>query len=141
MRRVWLALAGLVPVVAGAQQPEVRVDAFWTDRPAWHVGAGLTWPAGTYARISAIGGYGVGSDARRTYRGELIGRLAFDPFRRRRTGLSLGGGVGVSREAYLIAVAELEGPEWRGVVPAIQFGASRGYRAGLVLRRAVPGRR
>jgi hypothetical protein len=56
-------------------------------------------------------------------------------------GLSIGGGLGVAHQAYMIALAELEGPAWKGVSPAVQAGVGRGYRAGIVLRGAVRGRR
>ena len=138
-RAARIAALLLVPAALVAQQPEIRVDAFWTTRPTWHVGAGLTWRAGNYMRISAIGGRALtGGDA---YRGELIARATLDPFRRRGVALSLGGGLGMAREAYMIAVAELEGRAWKGISPAVQAGVGRGYRAGVVLRRAIRGRR
>jgi hypothetical protein len=138
-RRAGLAALLLVPAALAAQQPEVRVDAFWTTHPTWHVGAGLTWRAGNYIRISAIGGRALAEGD--SYRGELIGRATLDPFRRRRVALSIGGGLGIAHEAYMIALVELEGPAWKGISPAVQAGVGRGYRAGVVLRRAIRGRR
>ena len=43
--------------------------------------------------------------------------------------------------AHLAALLDLEGPAWGRVIPAIQAGVSGGMRAGIVLRRAIPGRR
>lgn len=137
-----IAIAALWPVAAAAQQGELRLDSFHANGfSAWHVGAGLTWPAATYVRVSTVAGYGVGDGMGRSYRGELMGRFTLDPFRRRRVGFSLGGGLGVSREAYLLAVGELEGPVWRGITPALQAGVGGGFRVALIARRAVPGRR
>lgn len=141
MRLAAMAALAFLPGLLQAQQAEARMDAVWTDRVSWQLGGGLTWAAGNYARISAVAGYAIGDGAGSAYRGELIGRLAFDPFRRRRAGFSIGGGLGLSDEPYLVAVAELEGPVWGRVTPAIQFGASRGYRAGLILRAARENRR
>jgi hypothetical protein len=134
-----IAFLLLVPAALVAQQPEVRVDAFWTTQPTWHIGAGLTWRLGNYIRATAIGGRALTEGD--SYRGELIGRATLDPFRRRRVALSIGGGLGIAHEAYLIAIAELEGPAWKGISPAFQAGVGRGYRAGVVLRRAIRGRR
>jgi hypothetical protein len=141
MHRAVVALLALAPAALAAQQAELRVDAIWTTRPVWHVGAGVTAAAGNYVRVSSLVGYALEGAAGRRVRGEVIGRLTLDPFRRRSVGFSIGGGLGVARDAYLIAVAELEGGAWRGVTPALQVGVGKGYRAGLVVRRAVTGRR
>ena len=139
---LWGLWALLLPAVLGAQQVEARVDAIWTGRPAWFGGLGLTWSAGNYARLSAIGAHTLGFDNRgRTLRGDLIARVTLDPFRRRRVGLSFGGGITVMDRTWLVALLDLEGPKWKRVIPALQLGVGGGYRAGLVLRAARGDRR
>lgn len=139
-----LALLAL-PAGAAAQtlQPELRADAIVTDAVVWHVGAGLTWPLGNYTRVSGIGSYGIDDDPSTDgeWRGDLLARVTLDPFRRRSIGFSVGGGLTVRSRPYLLAVAEIEGPIRRGLSVAVQAGVGGGYRAGLVVRRAVPGRR
>jgi hypothetical protein len=100
--------------------------------------------AGNYARISAIAGYS--TTQRRDliadrWRGDLIARFLLDPFRQQRWALSIGGGLTFRRHTYLAAVFDLEGPETRGFLPALQVGLSGGVRGALVLRRAIPQRR
>lgn len=142
MRLAALAALLLVPGMLEGQQAEVRVDAIWTDTPAWFGGFGFTWSAGNYARVSAIGAsaWGLGQ-TERTLRGDLLARVTLDPFRRRRVGFSVGGGVSVMHRPWLVAVIDLEGPRWRAVTPALQLGVGGGYRAGLVLRTARENRR
>lgn len=146
MRRVVLALAVALPAAAGAQrvQPEARVDVIGPSPYAVHAGAGLVVPMGLYARVSADGAYGVrrvNGVSRDEWRGDLIARVTLDPFRQQRWGLSFGGGVSVRRHAYVAAVVDLEGPPLRGFLPAVQAGVGGGVRAGVVLRRAMQGRR
>lgn len=133
----------MLPAVAAGQQPELRLDAIGPAPYAVHAGAGLTAALGYYARVTALGAYGVRptSPARREWRADLIARVTLDPFRQQRVGLSFGGGLTVRDHAYLLAVAELEGPARAGWLAALQLGAGGGLRAGLVLRRAVTGRR
>ena len=141
-RLVALLSALAWPAVSVAQrvQPELRVDAIGPAPHAVHAGAGLTVALGHYARISAVGGIGVrhGDIAGR---GDLIARVLLDPFRQRRFGFSLGGGLSVRERPWLLAVVELEGPERFGWMPAVQGGLGGGPRVGLVFRRARPGRR
>ena len=133
------------PALLGAQlpQPEVRADLIHSTASVWHLGAGLTSALGNYARVGVVGSYGVAGDsvARGEWRGDLIARVTLDPFSRHRFGFSLGGGLSWHHRAWLLAMAELEGPSWRGMTVAAQAGVGGGYRAGLVLRRAIAGRR
>ena len=134
---------------AGAQffQPELRLDAIGPTPVSIEPGIGATATLGHYVRLGAVAGYDVASvdlarGPGRRWRGELIGRFTLDPFRQQRWALSLGGGITYRRaQAYLAAVADLEGPEVRGLLPALQVGVSGGVRAGVILRRAIRGRR
>lgn len=135
-----------LPAALGAQrlQPEVRVDAIGPRPYALHAGAGVVVPLGTYVRVSAGAGWGIrlaGGAARREWRGDLLARVTLDPFRRQRWALSVGGGITVRHRAWLAAVVDLEGPALGAVVPAVQIGLGGGLRAGVVLRRAMEGRR
>ena len=67
--------------------------------------------------------------------------MTLDPFRQDAWGLSFGGGLSVRERAYLAVIAEVEGREVAGWLPALQLGVAGGFRAGVVVRRAVPGRR
>lgn len=143
MRRAAICLLALLPAVAYGQraQGETGVNAHWTgDHPAWYALAGVSWPAGTYARLSALGAMSFG-DRGRDARVDLVARVILDPHRRSRVGLSFGGGVSAGRQSILLAVAELEGPVWRGITPALQVGVGGGWRAGIRVRGARPGRR
>jgi hypothetical protein len=107
-------------------------------------GVGGVVALGYYARFSADVGYAMRSDAKLIgdrWRADLLGRFTLDPFRQQRWGLSIGGGLSFRRQTYLAAVVDLEGPEWAGLLPALQVGVSGGWRAGLVLRRAIKGKR
>lgn len=144
--RAVLLLLVLVPAAAGAQrpQPEARVDVIGPGPYALHAGAGLVLPLGTYVRISAGGAYGVrpvSAAGRSEWRGDLLARATLDPFRQQRWALSIGGGITVRRRAYLVGMVDLEGPAMRDVLPAFQVGVGGGLRAGVVLRRAMQGRR
>jgi hypothetical protein len=107
-------------------------------------GLGAVIPIGYYVRAGAAVGY-LPLDTRLSshrWHADLITRLTLDPFREQRWGLSVGGGLSYHRRRMSLAViADLEGPEMRGWLPAFQVGLSGGFRAGLILRRAVPGRR
>lgn len=144
MRR-WLAALLAAPALLGAQlpQPEVRMDLIHSTLSAWHVGAGLTHALGNYARVGVVGSFGVAGDtaARGEWRGDVVARVSLDPFRRHRFGFSLGGGLSWHHRAWLLAIAEVEGPSWRGITMAAQAGVGGGYRAGLILRRSIAGRR
>jgi len=145
-----LALAAL-PVLAVrgtaqrvALQPEVRADVLGPAPYVYQVGAGVTKALGYYARLTVAAAFAPGADSRYVgdrWRGDIIARVLMDPFKQQRWALSIGGGLSVRRQTYLAAVADLEGPDFGGVMPAIQVGVSGGLRAGVVLRRAIRGRR
>jgi len=128
-----------------ALQPELRADVLGPPPFSFEPGVGLNAALGHYVRVGASAGYdvrGLPARAGRRWRGDLIGRVTLDPFRQQRWALSIGGGLSYrGSTTYLAAVAEVEGPEMRGLLPAIQIGVSGGVRAGFILRRAVRGRR
>lgn len=144
MRCPW-ALLLAAPAAVGAQriQPEVRADVLHASRAVWHFGGGITWPLGNYVRVSSVMSYGISARAGATgeWRGDAFARVTLDPFRRNRFGFSFGGGLTVRHRPWVLAVAEVEGPAWRGLTAAAQAGLGGGYRAGLILRRAAPRRR
>jgi hypothetical protein len=140
--------AVLIALVAGAmlqaQQPQVRADVLGPAPVALSAGVGLLGAFGYYVRGSADISYGVrdpGGSSREEWRGDLLARFLFDPFRQQRVGLSIGGGLSIRRRTYLALIADVEGPAFRGVAPAVQAGISGGWRAGIVLRRAPAKRR
>ncbi len=128
-----------------ALQPELRVDVIGPPPLSIEPGVGLNAAFGQYVRVSAGAGYearGLPERAGRRWRGDLMGRVTLDPFRQQRWALGIGGGLSYRGSAtYLAAIVDLEGPETRGLLPALQVGVSGGIRAGFVLRRAVRGRR
>lgn len=133
---------------AGGQflQPELRVDAIGPPPLSVEPGLGANVALGTYVRLGLGAGYDViGREQRagRRWRGDAIARVTLDPFRQQRWALAIGAGISYRGGATtaLAAVAELDGPEVRGLSPALQLGVSGGVRAGLLLRRAVRGRR
>ena len=147
MRRGLIVLAACVVSRLESQtlQPEIRVDVFGPRPYSLEPGVGVVMAIGNYVRASAGGGYAVPLESAlggERWRGEILGRFTFDPFRQRRWALSLGGGLTYRRSAVVLtAIADLEGPAIRAVVPAVQAGVSGGGRIGFVLRRAVAGRR
>lgn len=148
------ALGALVAtLLAGAQagaqdaprlQPEARLDVM--TGPAWavHAGLGVTAPLGTYVRFGVVGGIGPGAGGM-TGRGDLIARFTLDPFRERRWAPYGAGGVsarfGDGSRNYLLLLAGVEGPARRGIAPAFELGVGGGFRAGVILRRALARRR
>lgn len=137
-----LAAAGALN--AQTLQPELRLDVMGPRPYTVEPGIGLTAALGYYVRLGAVAGYAlpVESSTRNRWRGDMIGRVTLDPFRQQRWALSLGGGLSFRRSTtYLAAILDLEGPELRGLLPAFQIGVSGGVRAGVILRRAVRGRR
>ena len=104
----------------------------------------MTVPLGYYVRLGVDVGWGQRDTPTMSYgewRGDILTRFLIDPFRQQRWGLSLGGGLSFRRDIYLAAVVDLEGPERLGLLPAVQVGLSGGFRAGLILRRALSGKR
>jgi hypothetical protein len=134
----------VAPSLLWAQQTEVRVDVLGPPPAAVQPALAYTMFAGYYARISAVAGYSVKERSdliADRWRGDVIARFLLDPFRQQRWALSIGGGLSFRRHMYLAAVLDLEGPETRGFLPAIQVGLSGGVRGAIILRRAVPQRR
>ena len=134
-----------LPVRAQFLQPELRVDVSGPAPIAIEPGIGLTTAFGTYTRLAILAGYDVNGAPERTgrrWRGDVLARLTLDPFRQQRWALSFGGGVSYrGASTYLAALVDVEGPEVRGMLPAVQVGVSGGMRAAVVLRRAMRGRR
>lgn len=138
-----LILALAIAARARAQQPEIRGDVLGP-RPTYSAGAGLVVPFGYYVRGSAdvsVGAQPTAGTTRAEWRGDILGRFLFDPFREQRWGVSVGGGLSLRRRLYLALVADVEGPAVAGWAPALQAGVSGGWRAGVVLRRAIADRR
>ena len=131
----------------GAQtrvQPELRLDVLGPPPYTAQAGIGATLPLGYYARVTGVAGYALQRDTNAIadrWRGELLARFVLDPFRQHRWGMSLGGGLSIRRRTYIAALVEVESPEVGGWMTAVQLGVSGGLRAGLVMRRAVKGRR
>jgi hypothetical protein len=141
-----LALLVLVSRLEGqALQPEIRIDVVGPAPVSLEPGVGVNGRLGNYVRSGLAVGYdarGVTHRAGERWRFDLTARVALDPFRQQRVGFSFGGGISHRGSAtYLAALFDLEGPELFGMLPAIQAGVSGGVRAGLVLRRAIRGRR
>jgi hypothetical protein len=149
VKHLLLAALALASVARGVQgqflQPELRLDISGPEPVAIEPGVGLTTTLGTYARFGLNAGYDVRGAPERTgrrWRGDAIVRITLDPLRQQRWALSFGGGVSYrGATTYLAALADLEGPEVRGVMPALQIGVSGGTRVALILRRAMRGRR
>lgn len=146
-RRVFFLSATLlfaIPPSAPAQQPEIRLDVLSPAPYSVQPGLGAIVPLGYYVRVSADVGYAPRSAANlieEHWRADLLTRVTLDPFRQQRWALSIGGGLSLRRHTYLAAIADLEGPEMHGVLPAFQVGLSGGVRAAVILRRAVKDRR
>jgi hypothetical protein len=138
------AVLCVAPSLLRAQQTEIRVDVLGPPPVSVQPAFAYTVFAGYYARISAIAGYSVKERSDLVadrWRGDVIARFLLDPFRQQRWALSIGAGLSVRRHTYLAAVLDLEGPETRGFLPAVQVGLSGGVRGAVLLRRAVPQRR
>lgn len=147
MNRILTAAALCLATSLHAQglQPEMRLDVLGPRPYSVEPGIGVILPLGYYVRVGGGVGYALPLEPTlngRRWRADVIARGTFDPFRQQRWALSLGGGLSHRRSnTYIAAIAELEGPEMRGLLPAFQVGVSGGVRAGVILRRAVPGRR
>lgn len=125
-------------------RPELRLDYLGASTQALHVGAGISVPAGTYARvgIAAGAGPGWGNGTFTSARVDLTGRFLIDPFRRARWGVSLGGGIGMRYDAegfrgVALLLADVEGPGRRGWIPFAGAGIGGGVRITAGLRRAA----
>jgi len=153
-----LAVSILRPVPIPAQMPtqavqsEVRVDGIIARTSGVEAGFGVSVPAGIYVRTGLVGGVGSGRHGVES-RADFIARFSLDPFRQshwapyaaaglsgRFRALADGGAKG-----YLLVLLGLEGPlpdgQLAGWVPAVELGLGGGARVGLILRRAINGRR
>jgi hypothetical protein len=144
-------LAPLAPLAlafrleAQALQPEIRFDVVGPAPVSLEPGVGVNGRLGNYVRSAFAIGYdarGVEHRAGERWRFDLTARVTLDPFRAQRVGFSFGGGVSHrGSTTYLAALFDLEGPEVLGMLPALQVGVSGGVRGGIILRRALRGRR
>lgn len=131
-------------------QPEIRADVIVARVSSAQAGAALSVPLGLYVRGSLAGGLGTAryrGESSLTERIDASARFLLDPFRERRWAPYGSGGVSLRHDdfdgwrPYLLLAVGLEGPEHGGVVTAFEVGVGGGARAGVVLRRAVTGRR
>lgn len=131
-------------------QPEIRADVIAARVSSAEAGAALSIPLGLYVRGSLAGALGT---ARHRDESSLAGRVdastrfLLDPFRERGWAPYGVGGVSLRHDdydgwrPYLLLAVGLEGPERGGIVPAFELGIGGGARFGVVVRRAVEGRR
>ena len=131
-------------------QLEARADYIDSRPAAAHLGIGFTVPAGTYVRLGGVVAAGQAfSDGDASFAGRVdaLARFHVDPFRESRWAPYAGGGIGLVYDerdkwrAVLVGALGIEGPPGGGVVPALEVGFGGGARVGIVLRRAMPGRR
>ncbi|HUQ83242.1 MAG TPA: hypothetical protein VM076_18965 [Gemmatimonadaceae bacterium] len=131
-------------------QPEARVDFIDARAAAAHVGVGFSVPAGTYVRLGIVGAAGQAwrhGESGGAGRVDALVRFVVDPLREFRWAPYAAGGIGGIYDrsekwrAVLVGVLGIEGPASGSVVPAIEIGFGGGARVGVVIRRAMPGRR
>ena len=131
-------------------QPEVRADFIDARAAAAHLGLGFSVPASTYVRLGLVAGVGrAWADGESTTAGRVdaLVRFVVDPLREFRWAPYGSGGMGGLYDgdgkwrAVLVGVLGVEGPQSGAIVPAIEVGFGGGFRAGVLLRRAMPGRR
>lgn len=131
-------------------QPEARVDFIDARAAAAHVGVGFSVPAGTYVRLGLVGAAGQSwrdGESSGAGRVDALVRFVVDPLREFRWAPYAAGGIGGIYDrsdewrAVLVGVLGIEGPASGSIVPAIEVGFGGGARLGVVIRRAMPGRR
>ena len=131
-------------------QPEARVDFIDARATAAHVGVGISVPASMYVRLGIVGAAGQAwNDGHTTAAGRIDGLVRFvvDPLREFRWAPYAMGGVGGIYDgderwrAVVVGVLGIEGPGAGTVIPALEVGFGGGFRVGVALRRAIPGRR
>jgi hypothetical protein len=131
-------------------QPEARADYIDAHASAAHLGVGLSVSAGMYVRLGVVAAAGQAwrdGQAEPAGRIDGIARFVVDPLREFRWAPYAAGGVGALYDdgerwrAVLVGTLGVEGPAFRSVVPALEVGFGGGTRVGVVLRRAMPGRR
>ena len=110
----------------------------------------MSVPASTYVRLGIIGAVGQAwSDGKVGAAGRVDGLVRFvvDPLREFRWAPYASGGLSAIYDrpddwrAVLVGVLGIEGPASAGVVPAAEVGFGGGVRVGVVIRRAMMGRR
>ena len=131
-------------------QPEARADFIGARDATAHIGAGVSVPASTYVRLGIVAAAGQSwSDGKAHAAGRVDGLVRFvvDPLREFRWAPYASGGVGAIYDrsdewrVVLVGVLGIEGPASGSVIPAVEVGFGGGARVGVVLRRAMPGRR
>ena len=131
-------------------QPEARADFIGARASAAHLGAGVSVRASTYVRIGIVAAAGQAwSDGHARAAGRVDGLVRFvvDPLREFRWAPYASGGVGGIYDqsdewrVVLVGVLGIEGPAAGAVIPAMEVGFGGGARIGVVVRRAIPGRR
>ena len=137
-------VAGGAEGPARRMRPELRLDYIGARTHVLHAGAGISVPAGTYARLGAAAGVGPGwgDGSATSARADATVRFLIDPFRRSRWGLSLGGGLsalhaGSELRGFALLFADVEGPGDAGWIPFAGVGVGGGVRVTLGLRRAA----
>ena len=159
-------LAGIV-TVGGAQMPgtltpagprrraEVRLDVLSARVDAAHLGGGLAFPVGTYARIAGLLGAGIArapgeaesaDESGPSARADLLVRFHLDPVRQSRWGPYAAGGLSVRSDfeeccrGSLALMLGLESRATTGLAWAFELGLGGGLRLGVVLRGGGGGR-
>lgn len=131
-------------------QPEARADFIGSRAAAAHLGIGVNVPATTYVRLGVVGAVGQawsGGDASIAGRVDALVRFVPDPLREFRWAPYATGGIGAIYDGsekwrgVLVGALGIEGPASGRVVPALEVGFGGGVRLGVVVRRAMHGRR
>lgn len=131
-------------------QLEARADYIDARAATAHLGAGFSIPAGTYVRLGLVAAAGQAwRDGHPEPAGRVdgIARFVVDPLREFRWAPYAAGGLGAMYDdgerwrAVLVGALGVEGPALRSIVPAFEVGFGGGVRLGVVLRRAMSGRR
>lgn len=126
------------------------MDVIDAGATAIQAGIGLGFPVGVYLRpvlLVAAGPATNGDVWRSSSRVDAIARFLLDPFRESRFGLYGGGGVSVLHDPWdrwrgvITVTLGLELPAHAGGAWAFEAGFGGGIRFGIVLRRAMRGRR
>lgn len=147
---LWASAAGAQGERGRAPQLELRADAIEGRYDALHIGVGGSVPASTYVRLSIVGAAGpTWRDGEATTGGRVdaTARFVVDPLRQNRWtayGVAGAGALYDARgrwRAIILVALGAEGPALGAVVPAVEIGLGGGVRAGVLLRRAMPGRR
>ena len=131
-------------------QPEARADYINARAAAAHLGVGLSVGVGTYVRLGVVAAAGQAwrdGEGLASGRVDAVARFVADPLREFRWAPYVAGGVGGMYDeaehwrAVLVGSVGVEGPAIGSVLPAIEVGFGGGTRLGVVVRRALPGRR